>query len=86
MSLALCLASAFMLRTQPLYAVMFYGQTRVLRHGDRCTRLARGQSDASALARLSGFFVLVNVAAGQALLQWLAGVRQELWEPTRRPG
>ena len=37
------------------------------------------------LARISGFFLLVNVAAGQALLQWLAGVRQELWEPTRRP-
>ena len=37
------------------------------------------------LARFSAFFLLVNVAAGQALLQWLAGVRQELWEPTRRP-
>jgi predicted LPLAT superfamily acyltransferase len=37
------------------------------------------------LARLSGFFLLVNLAAGKALLLWLAGVRQELWEPTRRP-
>jgi hypothetical protein len=37
------------------------------------------------LARLSGFFLLVNLAAGKALLLWLGGVRQELWEPTRRP-
>ena len=37
------------------------------------------------LARLSAFFLLVNAAAGQALLLWLVGVRQELWEPTRRP-
>jgi predicted LPLAT superfamily acyltransferase len=37
------------------------------------------------LARLSAFFLLVNMAAGQALLQWLVGVRKELWEPTRRP-
>jgi hypothetical protein len=36
-------------------------------------------------ARIGGFFLLVNMAAGKALLQWLAGVRQELWEPTRRP-
>jgi predicted LPLAT superfamily acyltransferase len=38
-----------------------------------------------ALARISGFFLLVNGAAGLALLQWFTGVRQELWEPTRRP-
>jgi predicted LPLAT superfamily acyltransferase len=37
------------------------------------------------VARISGFFLLVNAAAGKALLQWLAGVRQEIWEPTRRP-
>jgi hypothetical protein len=84
-SLAGCLVSAFALRGQPFYAVMFYGQLAF--YAMAIAALALPQSVGRfSLARLSGFFVLVNAAAGQALLQWLAGVRQEVWEPTRRPG
>ena len=35
--------------------------------------------------RLAAFFLLVNLAALQALLRWLSGERLEVWEPTRRP-
>ena len=83
-SLAVCLVAAFLLRAQPLYAACFYGQlaiyalaTAALTWPDAVGRYA--------LPRLCGFFLLVNAAAGKALVQWLAGVRQELWEPTRRP-
>lgn len=38
----------------------------------------------STLLRICAFFMLVNVAAGAALLGWLGGQRQEMWEPTRR--
>ena len=83
-SLALCLASAFMLRAQPLYAFMFYGQLAF--YAMALAALAWPETIGRfSPARLSGFFLLVNAAAGQALLQWLAGVRQEIWEPTRRP-
>jgi cellulose synthase/poly-beta-1,6-N-acetylglucosamine synthase-like glycosyltransferase len=84
-SLSLCLASAFMLRGQPLYAALFYGQIGfyVVALGALALPESIGRV---ALARVSGFFLLVNAAAGQALLLWLVGVRQELWEPTRRPG
>jgi cellulose synthase/poly-beta-1,6-N-acetylglucosamine synthase-like glycosyltransferase len=83
-SLALCLASAFALRTQPFYAGLFYGQLACYAVG--LAALAWPDSlGRFALPRLSGFFLLVNAAAGKALVQWLAGVRQELWEPTRRP-
>jgi hypothetical protein len=37
------------------------------------------------LVRIPAFFLLVNLAAAKALLLWLGGVRQEVWEPTRRP-
>jgi hypothetical protein len=37
------------------------------------------------LVRLAAFFVLVNLAALQALLRWVSGERLEVWEPTRRP-
>jgi len=83
-SMLACLVAAFALREQPLYAVMLYGQLgfyamaiAALAWPDVAGRFV--------LARLSGFFLLVNLAAGKAMLLWLAGVRQELWEPTRRP-
>jgi glycosyltransferase involved in cell wall biosynthesis len=83
-SMLACLVAAFVLREQPLYAVMLYGQlafyamaAAALAWPDVAGRVV--------LARLSGFFLLVNLAAGKALMLWLAGVRQELWEPTRRP-
>jgi hypothetical protein len=83
-SLALCLTSAFMLREQPVYAAMFYAQL-VFYALALAALVWPGSVGRFTLARLSAFFLLVNVAAGQALLLWLAGVRQELWEPTRRP-
>jgi glycosyltransferase involved in cell wall biosynthesis len=83
-SLALCLLSSFALRTEPLYATLFYGQVAL--YGLALAALAwPGVVGRFTLARLSAFFLLVNAAAGQALLLWLVGVRQELWEPTRRP-
>jgi len=83
-SLLACFISASLLRGEPLYAVMFYGQVAFYVTG--VAALAWPELFGRfVLARLSGFFLLVNVAAAKALLLWLAGVRQELWEPTRRP-
>ena len=83
-SLALCLSSAFVLRAQPLYAVMLYGQLAFYAVALAGLTWPK-EVGRFTLARLSAFFLLVNMAAGQALLQWLVGVRKELWEPTRRP-
>lgn len=83
-SLALCLVSAFALRLQPLYAFLLYAQLGF--YAVALAALAWPETVGRVgLVRISGFFLLVNAAAGQALLQWLAGVRQEIWEPTRRP-
>ena len=83
-SLVLCLVSAFMLRAQPIYAALLYGQLAF--YATALAALAWPESIGRfSVARLSAFFLLVNAAAGQALVMWLAGVRQELWEPTRRP-
>ena len=72
------------MRDQPLYAFMLYAQ--LVFYALALAALAWPETIGRiGLARICGFFLLVNVAAGQALLQWLAGVRQELWEPTRRP-
>ena len=83
-SLLACLVAAFALRDAPLYAVLFWGQVAfyALALGALVWPAGVGRL---ALARISGFFLLVNGAAGLALLQWFTGVRQELWEPTRRP-
>jgi glycosyltransferase involved in cell wall biosynthesis len=83
-SLLLCLVSAFVLRDESLYAALLYAQ--LLFYALALGALSWPSSVGRfSLARISGFFLLVNSAAGLALLQWLAGVRQELWEPTRRP-
>ena len=83
-SLALCLVSSFVLRAEPLYAALFYGQLAF--YAMALAALAWPETIGRfTVARLSAFFLLVNAAAGQALVMWLAGVRQELWEPTRRP-
>ena len=83
-SLTLCLVSAFALRHQPVYAFVLYSQLAF--YAVALAALAWPETVGRiGLARISGFFLLVNAAAGQALLQWLTGVRQELWEPTRRP-
>jgi len=83
-SLVLCLLSAFALKDHTLYAFMLYAQ--VVFYGMALAALAWPDAVGRiGVARISGFFLLVNAAAGQALLQWLTGVRQEIWEPTRRP-
>lgn len=79
-----CLASAFALRADPMYAAFFWLQIGLY-------ALAVGALIVPAVAsftpaRLAAFFLLVNAAAAQALLLYIAGRRQELWEPTRRPG
>jgi glycosyltransferase involved in cell wall biosynthesis len=79
-----CLAAAFVLRDVPLYAWLLWLQLAVY-------ALAIAGLTWPALAarlvfvRIPAFFLLVNLAAGKALVLWLAGVRQEVWEPTRRP-
>ena len=79
-----CLAATFVLRDEPLYAWLLWLQLAVY-------ALAIAGLTWPALAarlvfvRIPAFFLLVNLAAGKALVLWLAGVRQEVWEPTRRP-
>ena len=79
-----CLLSAFFLRHETVYAMLLYVQFAFYALAFAGLMLPV-VAERFALARLSAFFLLVNAAAGKALLMWLAGVRQELWEPTRRP-
>lgn len=82
--LAAAVVTAFLLRAEPLYAVAFYVQVALYALaglGLQSPHIA----ERSPLIRLTAFFVLVHLAAAKALVQWLAGVRQEVWEPTRRP-
>ena len=79
-----CLIAAWSLRGEPLYAVMFWGQV-VLYLAAAAGLIWPAFAERVSLVRLSAFFVLVNLAAMKALLQWIAGVRLEVWEPTRRP-
>jgi hypothetical protein len=69
-SLALCLVSAFTLRSHPVYAALFYGQLFFYAMALAALALP-GVVGRFAPARLSGFFLLVNAAAGKALLQWI---------------
>lgn len=84
-ALSACLLAAFALREEPLYAVLLYGQLAFYALA-MAGLSAPGLAAWFALARLSAFFLLVNAAAARALVLWISGVRQELWEPTRRPG
>jgi cellulose synthase/poly-beta-1,6-N-acetylglucosamine synthase-like glycosyltransferase len=79
-----CLVSAFLLRSEPLYAALLGAQIFFYALAGAALLWPR-YADRFVIARLAAFFLLVNVAAGQALILWLAGRRQELWEPTRRP-
>lgn len=80
-----CLLTAWLLRAEPLYLVLFAGQLALY----ACALAGLRWPDAAgrfAVVRLSAFFVLVNAAALKALALWLRGTRVEVWEPTRRPG
>lgn len=82
--LAGCLAGAWLLRAEPLYASAFYGQLAL--YALALAGLAWPVLAARAVPiRIAAFFLLVNAAAARALGLWAAGVRQEVWEPTRRP-
>lgn len=84
-ALSTCLLTAFALREEPLYAALLYGQLAFYALAVAGLGVP-GLAARFGLARLSAFFLLVNAAAARALVLWIAGVRQELWEPTRRPG
>ena len=79
------LAASFALRADPFYAFAFYAQVAAYGAATLGLAGARPSRSAWALVRLAAFFVLVNLAALQALLRWLSGERLEVWEPTRRP-
>lgn len=78
------LAASFALRGEPFYAFAFYAQ--VVAYGAATLgMLVPAIAERVSLVRLAAFFVMVNLAALQALLRWLSGERLEVWEPTRRP-
>lgn len=82
--LAGCLAGAWALRAEPVYFGLFYAQLAL--YALAALGLAwPSLATRSLVVRLCAFFVLVNAAAAKALALWIAGVRQEVWEPTRRP-
>jgi len=79
-----CLVGAIVLRPEALYAGLFYAQLAL--YGLAIIGLALpGAAARSLVVRICAFFVLVNLAAAKALGMWLIGIRQEVWEPTRRP-
>lgn len=84
LAMAGCLVSAWLLRADPFYAAAFALQSLAYTLA-AAAALWPHIAGRLAVARLAGFFLLVNLAALKALWQWLTGVRVEIWEPTRRP-
>jgi cellulose synthase/poly-beta-1,6-N-acetylglucosamine synthase-like glycosyltransferase len=82
--LVTALASAFVLRGVPLYAFFFWAQVAAYFVG-ALALLSPGVASRVPLSRLAAFFLLVNVAALQAVWLWIVGTRVEVWQPTRRP-
>jgi cellulose synthase/poly-beta-1,6-N-acetylglucosamine synthase-like glycosyltransferase len=78
------LGAAFALRADPLYAFFFYAQLAAYAAAVLALALPAVAARVS-IARLAAFFLLVNVAALQALWLWVVGTRVEVWQPTRRP-
>jgi hypothetical protein len=78
------LASSVLLRAEPFYAFAFYAQVAAYAVA-AIGVFAPAVADRAGPVRLAAFFLLVNLAALQALMRWLAGERLEVWEPTRRP-
>ena len=82
--LAACLVAAFLLQDEPLYFGLFWAQVAL--HALAILGLAMpALAERSLVIRLASYFLLVNAAAAKAVVQWLRGMRQEVWEPTRRP-
>jgi glycosyltransferase involved in cell wall biosynthesis len=79
-----CLVFAWLLRADPFYLAAFVAQ--IAAYGLAVAGLLwPAVAGRLGVARLGGFFVLVNAASVKALLLWLAGTRIEVWHPTRRP-
>ena len=78
------LASSFLLRAEPFYAFAFYAQVAAYAVASIGV-FAPAVAEKFGPVRLAAFFLLVNLAALQALMRWLGGERLEVWEPTRRP-
>lgn len=83
-AMCLCLAASWRLRSVPLYGVAFYAQ--LLAYALAASGLAwPALARRVAPLRFAAFFLVVNVAALNALLWWAMGKRIETWQPTRRP-
>jgi glycosyltransferase involved in cell wall biosynthesis len=78
-----CLIAAFLLRAQPFFAFVLFLQIGL--YVLAVAGLLWQSLSRFTLVRLSAFFLLVNVAALQALLLWIGGHRVEVWQPTQRP-
>jgi len=78
------LAASFALPAEPLYLFALYAQVAAY-SAATLGLLVPAVAERFGPIRLAAFFVLVNLAALQALLRWLSGERLEVWEPTRRP-
>lgn len=79
-----CLVGAFVLRSVPLYSGLFYAQLALYLLAALGLAFPAIAAN-SFVVRVSAFFLLVNLAAAKAMGLWLVGIRQEVWEPTRRP-
>jgi cellulose synthase/poly-beta-1,6-N-acetylglucosamine synthase-like glycosyltransferase len=78
------LICAWLLRDQALYAWLFAAQA--LGYAIALAGILMPESvGRNPLVRIAAFLVLVNLAAAAAVGLWIAGVRQEIWQPTRRP-
>jgi cellulose synthase/poly-beta-1,6-N-acetylglucosamine synthase-like glycosyltransferase len=84
LGLAGCFAAALLLRHEPWYQAALALQAALYAAAIAGLALP-GLAAGSAIVRLCAYFLMVNAAAARALALWLAGVRQEVWAPTRRP-
>lgn len=80
-----CLFLSWRLSSAPVYLALFVAQVAL--YGAAAAGLMFPRIAARVgVIRLSSFFLLVNIAAANALALWLRGVRLEVWQPTQRPG
>jgi len=77
------LLANLMLVSEPLYAGIFVAQMTFYGLALLAWRDAGGIGQ-RIYGRVPLYFVGANLAAGFAWIKFLAGVRQELWEPSRR--
>jgi hypothetical protein len=79
----MCLIASWLLREQPIFMTLLVGQLGL--YGIAVAGLlSPTAARATSAVRICAFFLLVNAAAFKAMLLWLAGVRVEVWSPTRR--